>query len=321
MIQSKHKLIILTPIYEDLAASTRLFKEIKSQFKNNVFVIAVDDGSLKEPIEISSFKKIKLDGAIIKLKRNVGHQKAIAIGLDYFSKHTVLKVPVVIMDSDGEDSPSTIRELLKYLKDPTVDVVVAKRMARVETFRFKFFYAIYKGFFRLMTGRKINFGNFMALKYDSIERLVFMRELSIHIAATVLASKLRIEVFPLSRGQRFAGKSKMNFVGLVLHGFRALMVFAEDVLIRVGIICVLIAVLSFFGLILASTLKIIGIATPGWFSSVFGILILIILQTGLLALTALLLTGITRNDSAEAPHYYENYIRKVTFSAKLRNAR
>ena len=29
----------------------------------------------------------------------------------------------------------------------------------------------------------------------------------------------------------------MNFVGLALHGFKGLMVFAEDVLVRVGIAC------------------------------------------------------------------------------------
>ena len=321
MMQSKHKFIILTPIYEDIEASTRLFEEIKIRFKNNVFVVAIDDGSLKEPVEIGNFKNINLDGAIIKLKRNVGHQKAIAIGLDYISKHISFKRPVIIMDSDGEDSPSSIPELLKHLEDPAIDVVVAKRMARVETFRFKFFYKVYKIFFRLMTGRTINFGNFIALKYDSIERLVFMRELSIHLAATVLASKFRIKVCPLSRGPRFAGKSKMNFVGLVLHGFKALMVFAEDVLVRVGIICGIIAVLSFSGLILVSTLKAIGFATPGWFSIVFGILILIIFQTGLMALTVLLLTGVIKNDSVLTSAYYQNNIREVVFSSKPINAR
>ena len=43
-------------------------------------------------------------------------------------------------------------------------------------------------------------------------------------AAAVLASKLRVETCSLDRGPRYAGQSKMNFVGLALHGFKGLMV-------------------------------------------------------------------------------------------------
>jgi hypothetical protein len=52
----------------------------------------------------------------------------------------------------------------------------------------------------------------------------------------------------------------MNFVGLVLHAFRALMVFAEDVLVRVGLLCSFIATLSVLFAMLAVILKLIGFA-------------------------------------------------------------
>jgi hypothetical protein len=86
----------------------------------------------------------------------------------------------------------------------------------------------------------------------------------------------------------------MNFIGLVLHGFKAVMVFAEDVLVRVGLACALIACLSILGAIAAVVLKLLGFSTPGWFSVAFGILVLMFMQTGALALMMLLLTGITR---------------------------
>ena len=66
----------------------------------------------------------------------------------------------------------------------------------------------------------------------------------------------------------------MNFVGLALHGFKALMVFAEDVLVRVGIACALIAGLSVVGVLAAVLLKVMGFSTPGWFSVALGILVL-----------------------------------------------
>ena len=67
----------------------------------------------------------------------------------------------------------------------------------------------------------------------------------------------------------------MNFVGFALHGFKALMVFAEDVLVRVGIVCALITLLSVVATAAAVVLKVIGFSTPGWFSVALGILLLL----------------------------------------------
>jgi hypothetical protein len=191
-------------------------------------------------------------------------------------------------------------------------VVVAQRKSRVETFRFKAFYALYKCFFGLMTGRAISFGNFIALKSAAVKRLVAMQELSIHVAGAVLASKLRISVCLLDRGPRYAGKSKMNFVDLALHGFKGPMVFAEDVLIRVGIACAVIASLAIGGAIMTLLLKLIGMTIPGWSSIVIGILVLMFLQTGALALMTLMLTGFMRSGAAPTKTFYKDFVEKIT---------
>jgi hypothetical protein len=306
-----HKLIIVTPVYEDVEASSRLFKELATQFKKEVFVVAVDDGSVKQPVEVASLESAGIDGVVLRLRRNVGHQRAIAIGLGYVSEHVQPGQNVVVMDSDGEDLPSTIPDLLKSLESDQVDVVVAQRKSRVETFRFKAFYVVYKRFFSLMTGRAISFGNFMALKAHAVKRLVVMQELSIHVAGAVLASKLRTGVCSLDRGPRYAGQSKMNFVGLALHGFKALMVFAEDVLVRVGIACALIASLSVIGAGAAVVLKLMGFSTPGWFSVALGILVLMFLQTGALALMTLMLTGVVRGGTVTTAIAYHDFVERV----------
>ncbi len=189
------------------------------------------------------------------------------------------------------------------LTQPDVDIVVAERRSRVETLKFRLFYIVYKWLFRLLSGRGISFGNFMAMKPSALRRLVAMQELWIHVAGSVLTSKLRVRACPLDRGSRYAGQSKMNFVGLALHGFRALMVFAEDVLVRVGIACALVAVLSVLGSLAAVFLKLFGFATPGWFSVALGILLLVFLQTGALTLITLMLTGVVRGGSSAAVDY------------------
>lgn len=308
---NNHSLIIVTPVYEDVEASSRLFKELAKEFKQEVFVIAVDDGSVKQPLSIASLEQAGVQGVVLKLRRNVGHQRAIAIGLGYASEKIKQGQQIVVMDSDGEDLPSTIHALLTTLDSDHVDVVVAQRKSRVETWRFKAFYQIYKRFFSLMTGRAISFGNFMVMKSHAVKRLVVMQELSIHVAGAVIASKLRTASCSLDRGPRYAGQSKMNFVGLVLHGFKGLMVFAEDVLVRVGIACAAIAGFAVLGTATAVVLKLLGYSTPGWFSIALGILVLMFLQTGALALMTLMLTGVVRGGTVTTAIAYHDFVEHV----------
>ena len=303
-----YSLIVVTPVFEDAEAAEHLFRELATQFSDQIYVVAVDDGSVREPLECSSFNAAGIDGVVLKLRRNVGHQRAIAIGLAYVSERMTDRQFIVVMDSDGEDLPTTIPALLSQLESTDVDVVVAQRKSRMESLGFKIFYQIYKGIFRLMTGKKISFGNFMALKLNAVRRLAAMQELAIHVAGTVLASRLRTGICPSDRGSRYAGQSKMSFVALALHGFKALMVFAEDVLVRAGIACVVISVFSGGGIIAAIVLKMFGFATPGWFSVALGILVLMLLQTGALALMTLMLTGVVRGGTVTSSVAYREFI-------------
>ena len=306
---------VVMPVYEDREAASRLMKNLWAEYGDAVTVVAVDDGSVRYPTDASVLDEAGIKGVVIKLRRNVGHQRAIAIGLNYVADHMPDCPCTIVMDSDGEDTPESIRELVVPLQSPDVDVVVAERKGRIETWRFKVFYVVYKALFQLLSGRKISFGNFMALKPFAIKRVAAMQELWMHIAACVLTSRLRLKTTPIDRGPRYAGKSKMNFVGLALHGFRALMVFAEDVLVRVGIACSLVAALTIVGSVLAIGLKLAGVATPGWFSVALGILLLMFLQTGAVTLMTLMLTGVVRSGSPNQIDY-RGYIEQVLHAGR-----
>lgn len=297
-------LVVVTPVYEDAQASQQLFRELGSLYAGRLHVVAVDDGSVHQPVSIAWLQDAGVTGTVITLKRNEGHQRAIAVGLSYATERFGDSAQcIVTMDSDGEDVPASIAQLIAPLQASDVDVVVAQRRSRVETLRFRLFYQIYKRVFHLLTGRRISFGNFIAMKPAAARRLCAMHEMWIHLAGCVLGSRLRIAGCPLDRGPRYAGRSKLNFVGLALHGFRGLMVFAEDVLVRVGIACAGIAALSLLGGFLAVVLKVVGMATPGWFSVALGILLLVFLQTGTLTLTMLMLSGVVRGGGVNTPNY------------------
>ncbi|HBZ8061431.1 TPA: glycosyltransferase [Stenotrophomonas maltophilia] len=308
--------IVVMPVYEDLEASSKLFVELARTQGPDTYVVAVDDGSVRQPLPISAIEASGLEGVVIRLRRNVGHQRAIAIGLGYVAEHFDGNAIVVVMDSDGEDTPESITELVAGLDSADVDVVVASRRSRVESLKFKSFYIVYKLLFSLLSGRQISFGNFMAAKMPAVRRLASMQELWIHVAACVLGSKLRVQTCALDRGPRYAGRSKMNFVGLALHGFRALMVFAEDVLVRVGIACTMVAALSIIGGIVATGLKMLGFASQGWFSLAFGILVLVFLQTAALTLIILMLSGMMRGGGVMSVGSYREFVDEVLHAGR-----
>jgi polyisoprenyl-phosphate glycosyltransferase len=287
--------VVVLPVFEDAESARSLLAGLASSLDTNTFVVIVDDGSVYEPMQAECISEAGLSGVVLRLTRNVGHQRAIAIGLRYVAERFPGTERVVVMDSDGEDRPETIPQLLERLAEADTDIVVAERRRRVESVRFRVSYAIYKWLFGLLTGRRISFGNYMAMNGSALKRLAAMGELPIHVAGTVLLSRLRWSRCPIDRGARYAGSSKMNFVGLALHGFKGLMVFAEDVLVRVGAACALVALMSVAAITLAIVLKGIGYATPGWFSVALGILLLMFLQTGAITLMTLLLTGVMRS--------------------------
>jgi len=302
------RFVVVMPVYEDASSARRLMKELAAGFGQRIYIIAVDDGSVREPVELLWMSEHDIDGMVLTLTQNMGHQKAIAIGLCYAAEHFPGQ-SVVTMDADGEDTPASIRHLLSEAEKDG-DIVVAQRRQRAETAKFKLFYALYKQVFKLLSGRSISFGNFALYSPAAVARLSKMSELWIHIAATVLRSKLGVTYVSIDRGPRYDGQSKMNFVALVLHGFRGLMVFAEDVLVRVGIFCGIVALLAMFGVALAIFLKFIGLSTPGWFSVIVGVLLLIMFQTGILALTTLLLTGVMKG-ILNSPPDYRLFIKEV----------
>jgi glycosyltransferase involved in cell wall biosynthesis len=307
----KTKTVIITPYYEDLEASGHFFRELFSIYGNNIYVIAVDDGSTNSPLNHLNFFHHGLDGVILRLRRNVGHQHAIAIGLSWASPFLDDRHYVILMDSDGEDSPSAISTLVSQLSRAKCDLVVASRGNRFESLWFRFCYRLYKLLFVLLTGKLISFGNFMALNHGAVKRLVRMQELSLHIPGTVLRSRLRIESCNIDRGNRYAGESKMNFISLALHGFRGLMIFAEDVLIRVGVACGLISIALVFGITGVIVAKIFGFAIPGWASIILSIFTMILIQTGTLALMTLMLTGMLRSSNLNTKFENNDFIELV----------
>jgi hypothetical protein len=94
------------------------------------------------------------------------------------------------------------------------------------------------------------------------------------------------------------------------------MIFAEDVLVRVGIMSSVVAAFTIVAGLIATALKLIGFATPGWFSVALGILLIVFLQTGALTLVALMLSGVIRGGT-ESQQQYRSYIDYISYTKSL----
>ncbi|QIL72531.1 glycosyltransferase [Diaphorobacter sp. HDW4B] len=233
MLEHRHRVVIVTPVYDDAPACAILLQQLGKVFGDSLLVVAVDDGSPKVPMRLADIPEGAPDTCILSLRRNVGHQQAIATGLHFIAPQLQAHQRLIIMDSDGEDSPEACQALLAHLDSQNEAVIaVAKRAKRSESLKFRTFYVAYKLLFRMATGRAINFGNFMAMTPRAAQKLASMPELSTHVAAAALASQQPLTRLPVDRSRRYHGQSKMNFSRLVQHGLKAIMVFSEDAVAR-----------------------------------------------------------------------------------------
>jgi polyisoprenyl-phosphate glycosyltransferase len=275
---------LIIPVYNDWASFRILLQELDkfaatSCFK--IFVTAVNDGSTETPDSILGHLSdaTHLYGAeILHLSVNVGHQRAIAIGLCVASQDDSADA-VLIMDADGEDPPQAIGLLIQQIVAQRDFCFVAQRRRRTEKLSFRLSYIVYKLAFRLVTGKKIDFGNFSVFSRGYVRRLVMVSDLWNNLPAAALRSRLPIQEIPIDRGKRYAGKSKMNFTSLMVHGLSGFSVYADTIFVRLLLLTIVLVVIAVISIFLVLTLRLFfpAHATPGWATTVtFGVVIILL---------------------------------------------
>jgi hypothetical protein len=230
-------LVVLAPVYEDWAAVSLLLPTVDAELERSGAtgrVVLVDDGSMTPPppnLVTTAFKAIAAVH-IVSLKRNLGHQRALAVGLAYVNERMPCDA-VVVMDADGEDAPSDIGRMLAEVRGRGGgSVVFARRMRRSEGIAFTLLYRLYRWVHHLMTGIPVQVGNFSVIPFPLLGRLVVMSDLWNHYAAAVFQSRIPYGMVPTARARRLSGTSRMNFVSLVTHGMSAVAVFSDRVGVR-----------------------------------------------------------------------------------------
>lgn len=276
--------VILMPVRDDWASAAELVRRIDRAVDSQKWdpeIVLIDDGSAHqhEPAAFASpFSAIRRI-RILRLRRNVGHQRAIAIGLVQVHQEGNGSV-VIIMDADGEDTPEGLATLLDaFAKEGGRKGIFAKRIRRSESAVFQVFYHLYRFMHLVLTGISVRVGNFSVLPARYVETLVVLPELWNHYAAAVFRSKLPIGMIPIPRGKRIAGRSTMNFVSLVMHGLSAVSVFGDAVGVRLLIASLAGSLLAGTGIVAVMIIRFFtDLAIPGWATYAIGTLAVIMIQ-------------------------------------------
>ena len=265
----KGKLWVVAPVFNDWDSAAELVDTVKSLNMNFfIKIVLVDDASTQYPIAYENLTKFRssMKGAsvqVLMLHRNLGNQGAIVKGLREACAKASEGDLFIVMDSDGEDRPSDIPKLLEQTLN--FDIVVARRAHKKKNLNLRFWHEVFKVSVRFLTGKTLDFGNFSALNYRAVTRLLADPKVNTSFVGALLDSPYEINRVTLERGQRFHGESKTNKDSLFIWGFLALSVHSEKIFVKLIRVSILIGSLG-----LTASSLIIGLriftskAIPGW---------------------------------------------------------
>ena len=311
------KIAFILPTYNDEENLLKLISKIKENFKNSEFelnFLIINDGSN------TKFDLVKkLENSIqINLKNNEGNQKAISIGLRFLRENKNIFEYIFVMDSDGEDDPKYLPALLdEAIKFNNKKIIFASRSRRNEGFIFNLFYFFYKITLYILTGHKINFGNYSCIPQNLVNKICDLSMIDFHFSAPIIKYKIPISSIPCDKGIRYSGKSSMKFSNFLIHAMKSLSVFYEEILTRFLIFSFVGILINLFLIICIFFMKFfLQSIILGWSSNmVLGLTIIItILAFMFFASLIMLINKNTFKDERNQRNKYTFYINDILTS-------
>ena len=228
------KNIIIIPIYNDWKSLNKLLFQLNENFRNsknfeNEILIINDHSSEQINIKnnnLSSIKKI----SIINLNKNLGSQKAIAVGLFYL-KDRAKNSFVTIMDGDGEDDPLQVNNMLEEAKKNQDFIITSNRKKRQESLAIQILYKIHLIITFIFSHKWISFGNFTTFSSKNISKILSNNN-SWYAHSSSVLNNCKIKRLYAKREKRYFDKSKVNLLALMEHALRVNVVFFPKIFLN-----------------------------------------------------------------------------------------
>lgn len=202
-------LSVVSPVFNEEQGIEAFYSELRSALVGiadmEYEIIFVDDGSQDDSYGILKELGANDPGVrVLRLSRNFGHQVAITCGVDHAKGDAV-----VIIDSDLQDPPEVIPEMVRAWRDGA-DVAYGQRRERSGESRFKL--ATAKGFYRFIqrlsdTEIPPDVGDFRLLSRPVVDVLKQMREEDRYVRGLVAWAGFTQVPVMYDRNPRIAGAS------------------------------------------------------------------------------------------------------------------
>src|SRR5260370_30579391 len=161
------RLAIVIPVFNDWESVGTLLPALDGALSTRNLaaeVVLVDDCSetpVSGEVRGLTFRHLQIV-KLIRLRRNLGHQRAIAVGLlSVHESRTGLRA-IVVMDGDGEGKPEDVPRLIDELeRHDGKYVIFAARAKRLEHPAFQMMYHLYRLVHLMLTEVSVRVWNFI----------------------------------------------------------------------------------------------------------------------------------------------------------------
>lgn len=288
---------------------TRTTAVLEEHFRNYELLL-VDDGSKDKTVEkIAQHQRNNPNIRLIRLSRNFGKEAAVTAGLEHSTGEVV-----VMLDSDLQDPPSLIPQLIEKL-DTGYDIVSAEHTIRKkETWIKK---STSKLFYRLashMTGLHIpnTVGDYRVMRRKVVNAVISVKDNVRYMKMIYAYVGFRNASVLYEREPRFAGETKYNYPRLIAAAFDAIISFSDRPLRYISLMCFGISAFALLLTIYVILYKILAGNTAaianGWTSLVVLINMMFCLLFAFLAIISEYISRILR-ESKNRPLYFAEEIR------------
>lgn len=260
------KVSIVVPAYNEEESIPYFYEEINKVFKElnqKLELIFVDDGSKDKTLEV--IKNLTKDKRVkyLSFSRNFGKEAAMWAGLNAATGDYV-----TIMDSDLQDPPSLLKEMIRLIKEENYDIVGTRRVTRkgepiIRSFFARMFYKIINKMSKveMVDGAR----DFRLMTRQVVNSVLTLKEYNRYSKGLFSFVGFKTKWLEYENVQRVAGETKWSFWKLLLYAIDGIVAFTTiplTIAIIVGFIFCLIAFIMII-VVIVKTLA-FGDPTTGW---------------------------------------------------------
>lgn len=246
----KEKLCLIVPCYNEQEVLPLFYEEVcrvSSEMPENDFeFLFVDDGSKDSTLEIiKGFAQNDERVKYISFSRNFGKEAAMYAGFceadgDY----------IAVMDSDLQDPPSLLPEMMKIIKEQGYDSVATRRITRegepaIRSFFARMFYKIINKISDadIVDGAR----DFRLMKRDMVDAIISMCEYNRFSKGIFGWIGFKTYWLPFENVERAAGETKWSFWKLFKYSLEGIINFSQAPLNIASWIGIFFTLMSFVG--------------------------------------------------------------------------